>query len=126
MDPIQLSPSPTHPSSPKLAGISRDFIGKQKPPEAEPLSYIEKSDSQKPLMSVLPKEPEELSHEALLESYKKLALRCFQSENSLDMAKELIKSLEEAHVKQLVVIQTLETSLVQSKEVLKSLVIGTK
>jgi hypothetical protein len=51
---------------------------------------------QKELMSTLPKEPSELTHAELLESYYKLALRCFQSENSLDMAKELIKSLERA------------------------------
>jgi flagellin-specific chaperone FliS len=47
-----------------------------------------------PLVSTLPKEPSDLTREELLEQFYKLALRCFNSENALDMAKELIKNYE--------------------------------
>lgn len=101
----------------------RDFIGK---PKTATEAAMEKSDAPPPLISTLPKEPEELSKEELLESYKKLALRCFQSENALDMAKELIKSLEEVHVKQLVVINKLEEDIAKSKNVLQNLSLGVR
>lgn len=102
--------------------IERTFIGK---PKNATESSIDKSEAP-PLTSSLPKEPQELTHDELLDSYYKLALRCFQSESSLDMAKELIKNLERNILNQRVWITKLEEERDKSVEVLRALKIGSK
>lgn len=47
------------------------------------------------LMSTLPKDPEELSHPELTQRFQELALRCFNKENLLNMAEEIISNHED-------------------------------
>lgn len=49
---------------------------------------------EKPLLETLPKNPSEIPRDELVDRFEELALRCFNKENTLDMAKALIKSYE--------------------------------
>lgn len=56
---------------------------------------IEKAISiEKPLLETLPKNPSEITQKELVDRFEELALRCFNKENTLDMAKALIRSYE--------------------------------
>lgn len=117
---------PIQPLPPTKTPTMRDFIGKKATIPSNQNDVHADREENPPLLSSLPKEPQELTHEELLDSYYKLALRCFQSESSLDMAKELIKNLERNILNQRVWITKLEEERDKSVDVLRALKIGTK
>lgn len=62
--------------------ITRNFIGAKRSPEIP---------SKPELIDMLPKDPDELTHSELLDRFRELVVRCFNSENQLDVAKKIIE-----------------------------------
>lgn len=96
--------------------IERSFIGKPKPTPTETINPFPETTQadidkqiatdkaisielpmsiEKPLLETLPKNPSETPRGELVDRFEELALRCFNKENQLDMAKALIKNQEE-------------------------------
>lgn len=88
------NPKLTGPDRQATTRIERKFISKSEARRIEVQSRSEPEPTTDSLMSKLPKDPEELTRDELLQRFQELAMRCFNSENRLSMAMELVVNYE--------------------------------